>query len=67
MPWPSGKSRETGTTNTPQTPVAEDQPTSAVCGKCGANAPARRDGSGSPMAHYDARVPDAHVSQTYCK
>lgn len=48
-------------------PVPPDQPTSATCGRCGASAPARQDGSGQPMAHYDARVENAHVSQTYCK
>jgi hypothetical protein len=67
MPWPTGKPHEKGVKKTPQKPVDTNMPTSAVCGKCGANAPARRDGSGQPMAHYDARVENAHVTQTYCK
>lgn len=39
---------------------------SATCEFCGVNAPARKDGSGKPMQHYDGRVEKAWESHTYC-
>jgi hypothetical protein len=39
---------------------------SGTCDRCGASVPLRAD-NGQPMLHYDARVPNAHVTLTYCK
>lgn len=41
-------------------------PGSGTCERCGASVPLRAD-NGKPIAHYDQRVPNAHVSLTYCK
>lgn len=41
-------------------------PGSGSCPRCGARVPLRADDS-TPVAHFDARVPDAHVSKTYCE
>lgn len=38
---------------------------SVTCSRCGASVPG--NSLGNPMAHYDARVPEAWKTRTYCK
>lgn len=62
----AGKGRIRGSKNVTRNEV--DMTTVTVtCDKCGARCQSTITDKTKPGMHYDQRVPNAHISHTYCK